>query len=228
VESIGNVRAQVDDHVKASDWKAVEKSPLRCPDEKAVKRMKSRINKAAREGDTLGGVVRVVARGVPPGLGNHGQWDRKIEGRLLGALGALPAVKGAEVGLGFESAFRPGSKVHDPIYYSAKKPFGYYRRTNNAGGIEGGITNGEEVVLRAAMKPIPTLRNPLKTVNTRTKASGKAAIVRSDVCAVPALGVVAEAVVALEIAGALLEKFGGDSMSATKSAYGRYVRGLRR
>ena len=188
--------------------------------------MKRLINSAAKGGDTLGGIVRVVARGVPPGLGNHGQWDRKIDGRLMGALGALPASKGAEIGLGFEAAVRPGSKVHDEIFFSRKKPFGYYRRTNHAGGIEGGITNGEEIVLRAVMKPIPTLRKPLRTVNIRTKASGRAAIIRSDVCAVPAFGVVAEAVVALEIAGAMVEKFGGDSMARTKAAWRRYVSGI--
>lgn len=226
VETIGSVTADIGPVVTQKSWQAVEASSLRCPDSGAEEAMKQQINKAAKGGDTLGGIVRIVVRGVPPGLGSHGQWDRKIDGRLLGALGALPASKGAEIGLGFETAVLPGSKVHDEIFFSRKKPFGYYRRTNRAGGIEGGITNGEEIVLRAVMKPIPTLRKPLRTVNTRTKASGRAAIIRSDVCAVPAFGVVAEAVAALEIAGALVEKFGGDSMTQTKAAWRKYIGGL--
>jgi chorismate synthase len=137
---------------------------------------------------------------------------------------ALPAVKGVEVGLGFAAARCHGSEVHDPIYYSSSRPFGYYRRTNRAGGIEGGITNGEPVVVRLAMKPIPTLRKPLRTVDIKTKAPGKAAIIRSDACAVPALGIVGEAVVALELAGAMREKFGGDSLKEMQTNYTNFIR----
>jgi chorismate synthase len=190
--------------------------------------MKKAINRAAREGDTLGGRIRVEAVGVPPGLGSNSQWDSKLDGRLAGALMALPAVKGVESGIGFEVCGRPGSEVHDPIYHSAKRPFGYYRRTNRAGGIEGGISNGEAVVMHLAMKPIPTLRHPLRTVDIVSRKAGKASVVRSDICAVPALGVIAEAVVALEIAGAMREKFGGDSLDEMTTNFRNYLRAMRK
>jgi chorismate synthase len=224
VEEIGGVRADLPERLPASWWKRAENSPLRCPDRKTEEAMKKAINRAAKDGDTLGGRIRVEAVGVPPGLGSNSQWDSKLDGRLAGALMALPAVKGVESGIGFGVCDRPGSEVHDPIYYSAKKPFGYYRRSNRAGGIEGGITNGEAVTMHLAMKPIPTLRHPLRTVDIVSRKTGKASVVRSDICAVPALGVIAEAVVALEIAGAMRDKFGGDSLREMTSNFRSYRR----
>jgi chorismate synthase len=228
VERVGPAEADLPETIPEAWWKRVEKSPFRCPDPKAEKAMKKVIDEATAAGDTLGGVVRVVAEKVPPGLGSHSQWDQKLDGRIAGAMMALPAVKGVGIGLGFEAAGRPGSQVHDPIFWSKKKPFGYHRRTNRAGGIEGGISNGEPVVLRVAMKPIPTLRKPLKSVNLKTKATARAAVVRSDVCAVPALGVIAEAVLALELAGAMKEKFGGDSLREMTANFRNYVRKIGR
>lgn len=224
VERIGSAVADLPEKIPASGWKRVEQSAFRCPDAKAERAMKKVIDDAAAAGDTLGGVVRVVAESVPPGLGSHSQWDQKLDGRLGGAMMSLPAVKGVGIGIGFEAAEKAGSEVHDPIFWSKKKPYGFYRRTNRAGGIEGGISNGEPVVLRVAMKPIPTLRKPLKSVNMKTRASSRAAVVRSDICAVPALGVIAEAVLALELAGAMREKFGGDSLREMSENYRNYVR----
>jgi chorismate synthase len=228
VESVGSVEAEVPGKITAAAWRRVEKSPLRCPDGRAEKAMMKLIDKARDGGDTLGGRVMTVVGGAPPGLGSHSQWDTKLDGRLAGALMSLPAVKGVEIGLGFKTAARPGSRVHDPIYHDPKRPFGFYRRSNNAGGLEGGISNGEEIVCRLAMKPIPTLRHPLRSVDIGSKKPGKAAIVRSDVCAVPALGVIAEAVAALEVAGAMREKFGGDSLREMTANYRNYIRSVRK
>ncbi len=228
VEEIGGVRADLPERMTAPWWRRAEESPLRCPDRKAEEAMKKAINRAARDGDTLGGRIRVEAFGVPPGLGSNSQWDSKLDGRLAGALMALPAVKGVESGIGFAVCSRPGSEVHDPIYYSAKRPYGYYRRSNRAGGIEGGITNGEPVRMHLAMKPIPTLRHPLRTVDIVSRKAGKASVVRSDICAVPALGVIAEAVVALEIAGAMREKFGGDSLQEMTANFKSYLKRIRK
>lgn len=212
VEAIGPVSTTCPERVPPGWRRRVERSPVRCPDPAAAAAMMRAIDAAAARGDSLGGLVRVEAQGVPPGLGSHTQWDLRIEGRIAAALMALPGVKGVENGLGFAAAARPGSLVHDAIFWSARRPSGWHRRTNRAGGIEGGITNGEAVVFRVAMKPIPTLRKPLPSASLRGGARGKAAVVRADVCAVPALGVVAEAALALELAGALREKFGGDSV----------------
>lgn len=228
VEEVGGVRVVLPERIPASWWKRTEESPLRCPDRKAEEAMKKAINRAAKNGDTLGGRIRVEAVGVPPGLGSNSQWDSKLDGRLAGALMALPAVKGVESGIGFGVCDRPGSEVHDPIYYSAKQPFGYYRRSNRAGGIEGGISNGEAVVMHLAMKPIPTLRHPLRTVDIVSRKAGKASVVRSDICAVPALGVIAEAVVALEIAGAMRDKFGGDSLREMTANFRSYLGRIRK
>jgi len=228
VEEVGGVRVVLPERIPASWWKRTEESPLRCPDRKAEEAMKKAINRAAKNGDTLGGRIRVEAVGVPPGLGSNSQWDTKLDGRLAGALMALPAVKGVESGIGFGVCDRPGSEVHDPIYYSAKQPFGYYRRSNRAGGIEGGISNGEAVVMHLAMKPIPTLRHPLRTVDIVSRKAGKASVVRSDICAVPALGVIAEAVVALEIAGAMRDKFGGDSLREMTANFKSYLGRIRK
>ena len=203
-----------------------ERSPVRCPDAALSAAMVRAIDEAAAAGDSLGGVVRIDAEGVPPGLGSHTQWDLRIEGRIAAALMALPGVKGVENGLGFAAAARPGSQVHDAIYRAKGKPWGWYRKSNRAGGIEGGITNGETVTFRVAMKPIPTLKKPLASASLQGGAAGKAAVVRADVCAVPALGVVAEAALALELAGAMREKFGGDSIREMREHWQAFAKRL--
>jgi chorismate synthase len=186
---------------------AADASPVRCLDAAATVRMTAAIDAAKKAGDTLGGIIEVVARGVPVGLGSHVSWDRKLDGRLAGALMSIHAIKGVEIGLGFDAARRPGSAVHDAIQA------GFTRGTNRAGGTEGGITNGEPIVCRVAMKPIATLMQPLDTVRLDTREPDKAQSERSDVTAVPAAGVIAEAMMALVLADAWMEKFGGDSMT---------------
>ena len=214
-------------------FKKAEASEVRCPDTGASARMKSRIKRAKEAGDSLGGVFSVVVRGVPPGLGSHVQWDRKLDAKLSMALMSVQAIKGVEVGIGFGAGAVPGSKVHDEIFYKAsRKSAGafwpvqkcFYRKTNNAGGIEGGMSNGEPIALRAVMKPIPTLYKPLRSVDIETKKPFRASVERSDTCAVPAAAVVAEAVVAFEIAAAFLEKFGGDSMREVKRNYKGFLK----
>lgn len=209
-----------------------EKSELFTYDSDAEVRMKEAIDRAKESGDTLGGIIEIVVSGVPAGLGSHVQWDRKLDARLAMSLMSIQAIKGVEVGKGFDAARDPGSKVHDEIYYDSTRimrglPTGYYRKTNNAGGIEGGISNGEDIVLRAAMKPIPTLYKPLRSVDIVTKEAFEATVERSDTCAVPAAAVVAEAVVAIEIANSFLEKFGGDSMPEVRRNYENYIDYLR-
>ena len=178
--------------------------------------IKARIDAIGKEGDTLGGIVEVRVEGLPFGLGTHAQWDRKLDGRLAQAVMAVQAIKGVEIGMGFEAARRPGSQVHDPIQFRADErespTLGYSRPTNNAGGLEAGMTNGQPLVIRAAKKPISTLRKPLESVNLDTKEPEAANYERSDVCAVPAASVIVENVVAFEIAAALIDKFGGDSL----------------
>ncbi len=195
------------------DWDAwvaaTEASDVRTADEEASTRMKKKIDEAKEAGDTVGGVFEVVVVGCPVGLGSYVHPDRKLDGRLAGALMSIQAIKGVEIGLGFETARRFGSQVHDPIHYEEGR---YTRPSNGAGGLEGGVTNGQPIVVRAAMKPISTLYNPLESVNMETKASEKATVERSDYCAVPAASVVGEHAVAWVIADALLEKFGGDSI----------------
>lgn len=226
VEGIGDVRGTFPERVSDAARRRAERSPVRCPDARLSAAMVEQIDRAAAGGDSLGGVVRVDAEGVPPGLGSHTQWDLRIEGKIAAALMALPGVKGVENGLGFEAARRPGSRVHDAILRSPGKGWGWRRATNRAGGIEGGITNGEAVTFRVAMKPIPTLRKPLASASLRGGAAGKAVVVRADVCAVPALGVVAEAALALELAGAMREKFGGDSLREMRENWRAFARRL--
>lgn len=184
---------------------------------------KAFIDKTGDDGDTLGGILEVRVEGLPFGLGTHAQWDRKLDGKLAQAVMAVQAIKGVEIGMGFEAARLPGSKVHDPIEFDPTKvdtpSLGYTRPSNNAGGLEAGMTNGQPLVIRAAKKPIATLRKPLESINWETKATQKAAYERSDVCAVPAASVIIEAVVAFEIAAALVEKFGGDSLIEMKARY---------
>jgi chorismate synthase len=185
--------------------------------------IKTLIDKTGKDGDTLGGIVEVRVEGLPFGLGTHAQWDRKLDGRLAQCVMAVQAIKGVEIGMGFEAARLPGSKVHDPIHYDAVKKhehnLGFVRPTNNAGGLEAGMTNGQPLVVRAAMKPISTLRKPLESINLASKESESAAYERSDVCAVSAASVIVENVIAFEIANALVEKFTGDSLIEMKAAY---------
>lgn len=225
VIAIGGVFAKVPRVPVAELKKRAESSELRCADHEAARRMMRRIDAARTEGDSLGGVIEIIVTGVPVGLGSYVHWDRKIDGRLAQALMSIQAIKGVEIGSGFGAANMPGSQVHDEIFWDVKQ--GFYRKTNNAGGIEGGMTNGEDIRLRVAMKPIPTLMKPLRSVDMHTRKPFKAGVERSDVCAVPAAGVVAEAVVAFEIASAMLEKFGGDSIEEMKRNYNAYLRQIR-
>ena len=230
VVEIGGIRAKIEDIAINDNYTKIERfldlsydnSPLRCPDSEAEQKMMKAIDDAGKNGDTLGGVVKIIATGVPVGLGTYAQWDRRLDTRLAGAIMGIPAIKGVEIGLGFEAARRLGSQVHDEIKYDdTEKRF--CRPTNNAGGIEGGISNGEPIILRAAMKPIPSLRRPLQSVDLISKKPFEATKERADVCAVPAAGVVAEAVVAIELANAMIEKFGGDSLDEMRKNYEAYV-----
>ncbi len=214
VLAIGDVVASVDGLALERVRELARASDLACADPAAEARMREAIHAASHDGDTLGGTFEVIAVGAPPGLGSHVQWDRKLDGRLAQALACIQAVKGVEIGLGFAGARRRGSEVHDAIGYEPDGRGGgrFVRASNAAGGLEGGVTNGEPVVCRAAMKPISTLRRPLATVDVVTKAPAEAATERSDVCAVAAASVVGEAMVAITLADAVLEKLGGDSM----------------
>ena len=200
-------------------------SPVRCLDEAAASRMMLEIDDAKERGDTLGGVFEVVATGVPVGLGSYVSWDTKLDGRLAGAVMSVQAVKGVEIGLGFTGARRPGSDVHDAIVRNDDKPRAgrIGRASNRAGGLEGGVSTGEPIVVRGAMKPISTLRKPLPSVDLRDGSVGDAAVERSDVCAVPAAGVVAESMVALVLADAFLDKFGGDSVGEIRRNLDGYL-----
>ena len=194
-------------------------SPLRCVDSELEQQMIAEIDRARDAGDTLGGAFEVIATGVPVGLGSYVQWDRKLDGRLAQALMSIPAIKAVGIGLGPEAASRPGSRVHDEIVTGdASRATGLARPTNNAGGLEGGVTNGEDLRVSAYMKPISTLMKPLRSVDLTTMTEAPAAIERSDVCAVPAAAVVGEAMVAFVLADALLERFGGDSIPALERA----------
>ncbi len=210
VVAIGEVDARFDEPLAVLRERA-SASDLRCADPEAEARMKEAIREAAHAGDTLGGVFEVVATGVPIGLGSHVQWDRKLDGRLAQALMCIQAIKAVEIGDGHAGARRRGSTVHDPIGYDERART-FVRPSNHAGGLEGGISNGEPIMCRAAMKPIATLRKPLASADVVTKEPFLAAFERSDVCAVAAASVVGEAMVAVTLADALLEKFGGDSM----------------
>jgi chorismate synthase len=187
------------------------------------KAIKTLIDETSKAGDTLGGILEVRVDGVPFGLGTHSQWDLKLDGRLAQAVMAVQAIKGVEIGMGFEAARRLGSQVHDPIQYDESQRsspnLGFVRPTNNAGGLEAGMTNGQPLVIRAAKKPISTLAKPLESINLKTKQTEEASYERSDVCAVPAASVIVENVVAFEVARALVDKFGGDSLQEMKARY---------
>jgi chorismate synthase len=201
---------------------------LNCADPEAEQRMKKEVDKVFKTGDSLGGVFEVVAHQVPPGLGTYAQWDERLDAQLAAAVMSLQAVKAVEIGSGVAAAFAPGSAVHDEIGYTATDGFTAFSRTrNNAGGIEGGVSNGEEIRVRGYLKPISTLRRPLQSVDFSTREPVKAAYERSDVCVVPAAGVAAEAMVALTLARSALEKFGGDSMLETLRNFQGYCQQLK-
>jgi len=221
VAELGGVIAKTPAVLPSPLNEAADQSPVRCLDHDAEAEIIRRIDAAKAAGDTLGGVVEVVALGVPVGLGSHVAWDTKLDGRLAQALMSIPAVKGVELGLGFEAARRKGSEVHDEILP------GFARATNRAGGTEGGMTTGEPLVARVAMKPISTLMSPLKTVDLKTGGPAQAQSERSDVTAVPAMGVIAEAMLAIVVTQALLEKFGGDALSELKRNVEGYLQQVR-
>ncbi len=228
VVHLGGVDARRPDRMPGDLNAAADESQLRTLDRDAEQEMIKRIDAAKAEGNTLGGVAEVICDGVPVGLGSHVSWDRKLDGRLAAALMSIPAVKAVEIGLGVECARRKGSDVHDEIDpdESNVKAGRVRRRTNRAGGMEGGISNGEQIVLRASMKPISTLMRPLGTIEMRTRERAEAVAERSDVTAVPAMGVIAEAMTAFILAQALLEKFGGDSLGETRRNYRNYISSL--
>ncbi len=227
VVDIGGVRYEPGEDLPPQRlFERAEASDTRCPDPDVTEKMKRRIDRAQRNGDSLGGIFEVVATGLPPGIGSHVHWDRKLDARLAGAVMSIQAIKGVEIGEGFGFATLPGSKAHDEIFYTTKR--GYHRRTNHAGGIEGGMTNGEPLLIRAVMKPIPTLMKPLHSVDITTRKTHLAAVERSDVCALPSASVVAEAVVAMELAAAFMEKFGGDSIREIRRNLRGYLGELER
>lgn len=239
VVAIGPVEAPGRSAEVGVDWQAlasrVEASPVRCADPEASEAMVRAIDEARKQGDTLGGVFEVVAVGVMPGLGSYVHWERRLDARLAFAMMSIPSVKGVEIGEAFALARRPGSVVHDPIAYgevpsdqwaAGEDRVGYMRPSNRAGGLEGGVTTGQPVVVRAAMKPLSTLMQPLPTVDMRTHLPAEAAVERSDVCAVPRAVVVGEAMMAWVLAEAVLEKFGGDTMDDLAAAVESYRRRL--
>ncbi len=233
IRSLGGVVAQTEGFTYEEIFKRAEESPVRVADKKAEEKMIALIDECKKKGDTLGGVFEVVAMGVPPGLGSHTQWDRKLDGRLARALMSIQAIKGVEIGIGFEGARRSGSQVHDEIFFDLNGktsqtkprvgPTGFYRGSNNSGGTEGGMSNGAPLVAHVAMKPISTLMSPLQSVDIRSKQPVDASVERSDVCAAPAAAVVGESVVAFELALAFLEKMGGDSLDEIMRNYRGYI-----
>jgi chorismate synthase len=224
--SAGHVRLE-----RSVTWSEIEgvcanlESPLRCVDADAEGRMKAEVDGALRAGDSVGGVFEVVAHGIPPGLGSHSQWDEKLDARLARAVMSIQAVKAVEIGAGISNAASYGSEAQDEIRYNTSRKR-FDRTSNRAGGLEGGITNGQDIVIRGFLKPISTVRRPLLTADLKTKEPVKAAYERSDVCVVPAAGVVGEAMVAFELARAFLEKFGGDSFRETRRNFEGYQKQL--
>jgi chorismate synthase len=224
VSEIGGIVAEHGDLTPEETVERAERSPVRVADPAAETQMVELIDASKRSGDTLGGVVEAVALGLPPGLGSHVHWDRKLDGRLGQALMSIQAAKGVEIGHAFEIARRQGSQAHDEISFG---PAGFTRLTNNAGGVEGGMSTGAPLKVRVAFKPLSTLMKPLKSVDIRTKADATAAIERSDVCAVPAAAVIVEAVTATVVAQAFLEKFAGDSFTEVRRNYDGYLEQVR-
>jgi chorismate synthase len=228
VVELGGVRLSPQAGTLEEQRKLRDRSEIYALDPAREQEVKDLIDQSGKDGDTLGGVVEVRVEGLPFGLGTHTQWDRKLDGRLAQAVMSVQAIKGVEIGLGFEAARRRGSQVHDPIQYDETRRdepnVGYVRPTNNAGGLEAGMTNGQPLVVRAAKKPISTLRKALESINLETKQPEAASYERSDVCAVPAASVIVENVVALEVACALVDKFGGDSLAEMKGRYDLFMK----
>ena len=228
VVELGGVKLDVPELPLAERVKLRDASDIYALDAAREQQVKDLIDETGKAGDTLGGVVEVRVEGLPFGLGTHAQWDLKLDGRIAQAVMAVQAIKGVEIGLGFEAARRRGSQVHDPIHFDAAKrdtkTLGYERPTNNAGGLEAGMTNGQPLVVRAAKKPISTLRKPLDSINLQTKQPEPAEYERSDICAVPAASVIVENVVAFEIARALVEKFGNDSLAEMQARYELFLK----
>jgi chorismate synthase len=222
------------DKASSIDWQQVEASPVRCANAKLEKVMIAAIDEAKADGDTLGGIFEVIATGVPIGLGSHVSWDRRLDGRIAQAIMSINAVKGVEIGAGFALAELKGSQAHDVIEPSppsviaseAKQSLPWRRATNRAGGTEGGISNGEDIIVSAAVKPIATLASPLPSIDLRSGNVAKAHYERSDVCVLPAAGVIAEAMLAIVLADACLEKFGGDNLKETLANYRNYLRSI--
>ena len=208
------------------DWQHVEKSPVRCADTKVEVAMIAAIDEAIAAGDTLGGVFEVIATGVPIGLGSHVHWDRRLDGSIARAMMSIPSVKGVEIGDGFGLANVKGSQAHDIIEIADDASYPWRRATNRAGGVEGGISNGEPIVVRAVVKPIPTLGKPLKSVDLATKEVVQAHFERSDICIVPAAGVIGEGMLAIVLANAILEKFAGDNLKETLRNYHSYLNSI--
>ncbi|MFW5786788.1 MAG: chorismate synthase [Halanaerobiales bacterium] len=230
VIQIGNIKAEKWKTILAKSgeefyydnyFQKVEDSSLRCGNAQKTKEMKNLIDRWAAKGESVGGVFEIIVSGIPPGLGSYTHWDHRLDSRLSAALISIPAIKGVEIGEAFTSAKSPGSKVHDQIYY--QKKFGFYRSSNKAGGIEGGVSNGENIILKLAMKPIPTLSSPLNSVDIKSKKEIKAARERSDVCAVPSASIVGEAVTAIVIAQTFSEKFSGDNIGDIINNYNNYM-----
>lgn len=226
VTEIGGIVANHSQLAVEEVFTRAEVSPVRMADPQAEESIIALIDQCKKQGDTLGGVVEIVAVGLPPGLGSFAQWDRKLDGRLGYALMSLQAVKGVEVGLGFATARLPGSQVHDELSFDLEK--GFIRHSNNSGGTEGGMSTGEPLRVRVAFKPLSTLMRPLHSVDIRTKEPVEATIERSDVCAIPAAAVIAESVVSFVLAQAFLEKFGGDSLTEIQRNYEGYLEQVRR
>jgi chorismate synthase len=220
VTRIGSVTAPERDDLGPEDFEGVDESPVRCLDAAATEAMVAEINTARKANESLGGVFEVCAFGLVPGIGSHVSWEERLDGRLAGAIMSIQAMKGVGIGDGFDLAGRVGSQAHDEIFWSEEQ--GFFRETNRAGGVEGGMTNGDPVVVRAAMKPLPTLTKPLRSVDLATKQPAAALRERTDSCTVPAAGVVGEAMVALVLAAAYRDKLGGDHIDDTRAALRAY------
>lgn len=225
VRSLGKVECKKNPENIEEITAKTKNSQTGCLDDVKAREMIRLIDGAAKKGDSLGGIAEIWIDGVVPGVGSFMQYDKRFDAQFAAALMGIPAVKGVEVGLGFEYARMPGSTSHDEIFYNSAK--GFYHKTNHSGGIEGGMSNGEAIVLRMAVKPIATLLEPLNSVDINSKKSAKAAVVRSDTCAVLAAGVIAESMAAIVVTQAILEKFGGDSLKEISANYKNYVKGLR-
>ena len=221
VVQIGSVHAPArDEPLEVGDFDGVDEDPVRCLDREASRAMVAHINVQRKANESLGGVFEVIAFGLVPGLGSHVSWEERLDGRLAGALCSIQAIKGVGLGEGFDLAGTPGSGAHDELFYDSER--GYFRETNHAGGLEGGMTNGEQLVARAAMKPLPTLTKPLRSVDIATKEPAQALRERTDSCTVPAAGVVGEAMVAFVLADAYRAKFGGDHIDDVRAAVAAY------